>query len=97
MYAIDHTLIPSEYFDIVERSYVLDDHAFNVSDHHPVIAKLRIDKTNYVPGVSQINRSNKISWEKARRLNCLNDYSFAVSQHLLSIKVSNVGCTDIES
>ncbi|CAC5389436.1 unnamed protein product [Mytilus coruscus] len=60
--AIDHILISKDNISLVDSARVLDDHSFNVSDHHPIIAKLTLDNT-VIADTETIIKQYKYLWD----------------------------------
>ena len=75
---IDHILFSNDCICQVNSGRVLDDHSFNVSDHHPIIVEVKTDQNMDVESET-IPISDKVAWKKARQQNKLTDYSYAVS------------------
>ena len=78
---IDHILVLD---DLVE-----DDSELLLSDHMPVICSISLNNLN----AEHFKLQERPSWEKARRLNLLNDYTFAVSHMLWPIEIPNLDAT----
>ncbi|VDI25682.1 Hypothetical predicted protein [Mytilus galloprovincialis] len=76
-----------------DSTCVLDDHSFNVSDHYPVIAKLTLDNT-VIDDTETLIKQCKISWNKAREKNNLEDFCFATSQYLWDVEIPSLGCSN---
>ncbi|CAG2194964.1 unnamed protein product [Mytilus edulis] len=93
--AIDHILISKDNISLIDSARVLDDHSFNVSDHHPIIAKLILDNT-VIADTETIIKQSKVSWNKAREKNNLEDFSFATSQHLWGVEIPSLGCSNCD-
>ena len=91
--SIDHILLSNDYICQVNSGRVIDDHSFNVFDHHPIIVEVKIDQNMDVESET-IPISDKVAWGKARQQNKLTDYSYAVSQFLWDIEVPNVRCNN---
>ncbi|CAC5413679.1 unnamed protein product [Mytilus coruscus] len=60
--AKDHILISKDNVSLVDSARVLDDHSFNVSDHHPIIAKLTLDNT-VIADTETIIKQSKYLWD----------------------------------
>ena len=87
--AIDHILIPDYLLPYVRNAFVKDDSELSVSDHKPVICSILVNTSidkQFIPLI-------KPSWEKARRYNLLNDYTFAVSHMLWPVKILSKDAT----
>ena len=69
-----------------------NDCSLSLSDHKPVICS--ISAITLPP--SQSTQNGKPSWEKARSLNILQDYTFAVSHMLWPINIPNSDAFEIE-
>ena len=75
--AIDHILVPDELIPFIINANVVNDCSLSLSDHKPVICSISAITLPH----SQSNQTGKPSWEKARSLNILHDYTFAVSHN----------------
>ncbi|CAC5418639.1 unnamed protein product [Mytilus coruscus] len=78
---IDHILIPLSEIGKVLNAKVIDSQPFSVSDHRPILCSITLENSvfTYTEG-EQSTRS--VSWDRARKYGNINDYSFALSQHL---------------
>jgi exonuclease III len=63
--SIDHILLSNDYICQVNSGRVIDDHSFNVFDHHPIIVEVKIDQNMDVESET-IPISDKVAWGKAR-------------------------------
>ncbi|CAG2254983.1 unnamed protein product [Mytilus edulis] len=78
---IDHILMPLSEIGKVSNAKVIDSQPFSVSDHRPILCSITIENSvlTHTEG-EQSTRS--VSWDRARKFGYINDYSFALSQHL---------------
>ena len=87
--AIGHILVPDDLIPYVQNTLVEDDSELLLSDHMPVIWSSSLNNLNE----EHFRPQERPSWEKARRLNLLNDYTFPVSHMLWPIKISSLDAT----
>ena len=90
--AIDHILVPDELIPFIINATVDNNCSLSLSDHKPVICS--ISAITLPP--SQSAQNGKPSCEKARSLNTLQDYTFAVSHMLWPINIPNPDASEIE-
>ena len=90
--AIDHILVPDELIPFIINATVDNDCSLSLSDHKPAICST--SAITLPP--SQSIQNGKPSWEKARSLNILQDYTFAVSHMLWPINIPNPDASEIE-
>ena len=86
---IDHILVPDDLIPYVQNALVEDDSELLLSDHMSVICSISLNNLN----AEHFRPQERPSWEKARRHNLLNDYTFAVSHMLWPIKIPNLDAT----
>ena len=68
--------------------FVPNEDMFNVSDHKPITCTVKLTYRSTIRdnAVDQIHGSDKVSWTKALGQNSIEDYSFAISQYLWSVR-----------
>ncbi|CAG2191486.1 unnamed protein product [Mytilus edulis] len=82
---IDNILMPLSEIRKVLNAKVIDNQPFPVSDHRPILCSITLENSvfTYTEG-KQSTRS--VSWDRARKYGYINDYSFALSQHLWTVE-----------
>ncbi|CAC5420095.1 unnamed protein product [Mytilus coruscus] len=89
---IDHILVNHAKLQHVKQAKVIDNHSFSTSDHHPILYILETE--SHIP--SQVETGEPtVSWERARNTNCIEDYTFAVSNNLWTVKFPNTALPDV--
>ncbi|CAC5367721.1 unnamed protein product [Mytilus coruscus] len=64
----------------------------NTSDHHPILCTLETESHLHNP---QETSDSTVSWERAQNTNCIQDYTFAVSTNLWTVKFPNTASPDV--
>ncbi|CAC5375856.1 unnamed protein product [Mytilus coruscus] len=89
---IDHILINRTKLQHVKQAKVIDNHSFSTSDHHQILCTLETEFHLHYP---QETSDPTVSWERARNTNCIEDYTFAVSTNLWTVKFPNTALPDV--
>ena len=80
---IDHIIMNASMIQRIISAEVLDDHSFDLSDHHPIMCSLILDATIQTSATKTSYQC--VNWDKARRNQTLADYTYAVSQNLWTL------------
>ncbi|CAC5416427.1 unnamed protein product [Mytilus coruscus] len=62
------------------------------SDHHPILCTFETESHLHNP---QETSDPTVSWERTRNINCIEDYTFAVSNNLWTVKFPNTALPDV--
>ncbi|CAG2191477.1 unnamed protein product [Mytilus edulis] len=78
---IDHILMPLSEIGKVSNAKVIDSQPFSVSDHRPILCSITLENSVFTHTESE-QSTRSVSWDRAHKYGYINDYSFALSQHL---------------
>ncbi|CAC5371103.1 unnamed protein product [Mytilus coruscus] len=82
---IVHILMPLSEIGKVLNAKVIDCQPFSISDHRPILCLITLENSVFTCTESD-QSTRSVSWDRARKYGYINDYSFALSQHMWTPK-----------